>query len=421
MMRSLFSGVSGLQNHQIRMDVIGNNIANVNTVGFKGSRATFKETLSQTLISASAPDPGRNLGGINPCQIGLGVGLSSIDVIHSPSGTQSTNSETDLAVEGTGFFIVADGAKQYYTRAGMMEFDGAGTLVSKSNGLPVMGYLANEKGEIVDTGGQLQHLRITSDIHSISPVSTSSVVLNGNVSAFTENGESLSRIATVYDSLGATHRVIITFEKNAPNNWSWSAKLENDSSNTQLGPTDPAERVLSFNDDGTVLAGNIGNIIIPSTLLEPGQAEELEFELDLNGVRQFAEDNSLVVQRQNGFPSGDLDGISIDQSGILIGSYSNGLIKHLGQVALARFENPPGLLKVGDTMFEESVNSGNPVIGLANTGGFGSIMSNSLEMSNVDLSEEFTEMIITQRGFQANSRVITSADEMLQELVNLKR
>ncbi|MGB4615248.1 MAG: flagellar hook-basal body complex protein, partial [Limnochordia bacterium] len=125
--------------------------------------------------------------------------------------------------------------------------------------------------------------------------------------------------------------------------------------------------------------------------------------------------------RQDGLPKGELDGISIDRSGTLIGSYSNGLIKELGRIALARFENPPGLLKVGDTMFAESVNSGDAVIGMANTSGLGAIMSNSLEMSNVDLSNEFTEMIITQRGFQANSRIITSADEMLQELVNLKR
>ncbi len=421
MMRSLFAGVSGLQNHQIRMDVIGNNIANVNTFGFKASRATFKEMLSQTLTSPSAPDPTRNMGGINPHQIGLGVGLGSIDVIHSPGGTQSTNSETDLAIEGTGFFILADGAKQYYTRAGMLEFDGAGTLISKSNGLPVMGYLSNEKGEITDTGGQLHHLKITGDIRSISPVATSKVTFSGNISAHTENEGSLSRIATVFDSLGATHRVIIDFVKNDANEWTWSAKLENDETNLELGPADESLRKIDFKDDGTVSSGNIGNITIPSALLNPGQAAALEFQLDLNGIRQFAEANSLVVQGQDGYPSGNLDGVSVDQSGILIGSYSNGWIKQLGQIALARFENPPGLLKVGDTMFEESVNSGNPVVGSPNTAGLGSISSNSLEMSNVDLSEEFTEMIITQRGFQANSRVITSADEMLQELVNLKR
>ena len=138
-------------------------------------------------------------------------------------------------------------------------------------------------------------------------------------------------------------------------------------------------------------------------------------------MRQYADETSVAVTMQTGIPKGDLDSISIDENGILIGSYSNGLIRELGQIALARFENPPGLLKVGSTMFAKSVNSGDPVIRTANTGGLGGVRSNTLEMSNVDLSQEFTEMIITQRGFQANSRIITSADEMLQELVNLKR
>lgn len=414
MMRSLFAGVSGLQNHQVRMDVIGNNIANVNTIGFKYSRATFKEALSQTLAAASAPQGNR--GGVNAQQVGLGSRLGSIDVIHTQGGTQSSSSETDLAIEGDGFFILVDGDKRYYTRAGMFEFDGTGTLVSKLNGLPVLGFLPDATGVISSNSTQLTIIQISEAVRSITPQATSEVVLSGNISSALNDGESVVRIATVYDVNGDTHRVLVTFTKQSTNNWTWSARLEEDDPSVSRG-----SGTIVFNDNGTIDSGQSGTVTIPASALPLVEYTDLEFTLNLNGVRQFADETSVVVLRQNGLPKGELDGISIDRSGVLIGSYSNGLIKELGQIALARFENPPGLLKVGDTMFAESVNSGNAVIGLANTSGLGAIMSNSLEMSNVDLSNEFTEMIITQRGFQANSRIITSADEMLQELVNLKR
>lgn len=414
MMRSLFAGVSGLQNHQVRMDVIGNNIANVNTVGFKYSRATFKEALSQTLAAASAPQGNR--GGVNAQQVGLGSRLGSIDVIHTQGGTQSSSSETDLAIEGNGFFILVDGDKRYYTRAGMFEFDGTGTLTSKLNGLPVLGYLPDATGNISSNTTQLMKIQITEDVRSITPQATTEVVLSGNISSALNDGESVVRIATVYDANGDTHRVLITFTKTGLNNWSWTARLETDDPSESRG-----DGTIEFNDNGTISAGHTGTVTIPAGALPLVESTDLVFTLDFNGVRQFADETSVAVLRQDGLPKGELDGISIDRSGTLIGSYSNGLIKELGRIALARFENPPGLLKVGDTMFAESVNSGDAVIGMANTSGLGAIMSNSLEMSNVDLSNEFTEMIITQRGFQANSRIITSADEMLQELVNLKR
>lgn len=414
MMRSLFAGVSGLQNHQVRMDVIGNNIANVNTVGFKYSRATFKEALSQTLAAASAPQGNR--GGVNAQQVGLGSRLGSIDVIHTQGGTQSSSSETDLAIEGNGFFILVDGDKRYYTRAGMFEFDGTGTLTSKLNGLPVLGYLPDATGNISSNTTQLKKIQITEDVRSITPQATTKVVLSGNISSALNDGESVVRIATVYDVNGDTHRVLITFTKTGLNNWSWTARLETDDPSESRG-----DGTIEFNDNGTISAGHTGTVTIPAGALPLVESTDLVFTLDFNGVRQFADETSVAVLRQDGLPKGELDGISIDRSGTLIGSYSNGLIKELGRIALARFENPPGLLKVGDTMFAESVNSGDAVIGMANTSGLGAIMSNSLEMSNVDLSNEFTEMIITQRGFQANSRIITSTDEMLQELVNLKR
>lgn len=419
MMRSLFAGVSGLQSHQVKMDVIGNNIANVNTVGYKTSRATFKEALSQTLLNATAPQGNR--GGTNAQQVGLGAGLGSIDVVHTQGGTQASSSDTDLAIEGTGFFIVTDGEQQFYTRAGMFEFDGTGTLISKLNGFALMGYLPGPDGKISSNTSDLSKLQITEQMRSLPPTATDKVALSGNVASTTEANESIVRVATVYDANGDTHRVIISFTKTDVNNWTWSAVLEGDGTNTELGPADPNERTIVFNDNGTISSGETGTVTIPASLLALVENTDVEFTLDLTGVRQYADETSVAVTMQTGIPKGDLDSISIDENGILIGSYSNGLIRELGQIALARFENPPGLLKVGSTMFAKSVNSGDPVIRTANTGGMGGVRSNTLEMSNVDLSQEFTEMIITQRGFQANSRIITSADEMLQELVNLKR
>lgn len=419
MMRSLFAGVSGLQNHQIKMDVIGSNIANVNTVGYKSSRTTFSEALSQSISTASGPTAER--GGRNAQQIGLGSTVASIDIIHSQGGKQTTTSSTDLLIDGTGYFVLADGDKNYYTRAGMMDFDGEGNLHSKANGLKVLGYKTDSTGNIVETGGKLEPLSITANMRSISPVSTNRVTLGGNISAFNDIGdEPVIRIATVYDSLGASQRITISFDKTDQNQWEWSAELE-DYPGVQIGPSDASERVITFNGDGTVATGGTGKVNIDTPALQPGQADPLEFEINFASIRQFAEPTSLVVTDQNGYPSGDLDEISVDQSGYINGSYTNGLLRRLGQVALVRFENPSGLLRAGDSMYAESVNSGNPIVGQAAAGGFGTIASNSLEMSNVDLSQEFTDMIITQRGFQANSRIITTADELLQELVNLKR
>lgn len=410
MMRSLFSGVNGLQTHQIKMDVIGNNIANVNTHGFKSSRVTFKEVISQTLANPSAPT--NNRGGINPQQVGLGVGIGSVDVIHTPGGTQPTSSATDLAIQGTGFFIVSDGSQNFYTRAGIMDFDGDGNLYSKVNGMMVMGYLADSNGHIAESGGQLRPIKITNDVRTISPEATKNVYFQGNLQGTTPADEKVSRMSTVYDSKGGVHRVIVEFTKGTnPNEWTWEAYLESDPG-TRVSDGDP----LVFDKSGTISGGKTGTI-----KFKIDGAKDLNITLDFTGVRQYDEDTSVVVAGRDGAPSGELDSLAIDQSGVIVANYTNGKRRNIAQIALARFENPGGLVRVGDTMFAESVNSGNAVIGTANVGGFGDVLSNTLEMSNVDLSEQFTDMIITQRGFQASSRIISSADEMLQELVNLKR
>ncbi len=506
MLRSMFAGVSGLKAHQMRMDVIGNNIANVNTAGYKASRVTFQEMLSQTTRGATAPTANR--GGSNPQQVGLGVQLGSIDVKHTQSNTQSTGYITDLAIEGDGFFILAegeDGLNRLYTRAGIFGLDSGGTegnLVSLVNGMRVMGYRA-ENGIIDYTS--LKPLYISGS-QTIEARATDQVVFGGNLDSRYTEGTGVRRTVQVYDSLGTEHTIVVDLTKTKEDNtWDWKAYWLVPSSAIpvdQAGKITPNARyvvdgnqllrvasdyeydgpgaspdavVATFDsksgtwtvegttdstftfgtelDEGTFLtAASDGSSLVLTAELAVGQAdsdtriefgtngsflgpkpeeavisfdpagaESIRIKLDFTQFTQYADTFTGKFLSQNGHTSGALESFTIDQNGVIVGSFSNGLTQALGQVALAKFANPGGLMRSGSTMFMESTNSGSAQVEPAGAPGFGQIIPSALEMSNVDLSEEFTDMIITQRGFQANSRIITTSDEMLQELVNLKR
>ena len=404
MMRSLFSGVSALKNHQVRMDVIGNNIANVNTVGFKSSRVTFRDTLNQTLRAASSPQGGR--GGINPMQIGLGMTLGAIQTDHTQGSPESTGRQTDIAIEGNGFFILSDGPRRFYTRAGLFEVGGDGSLVSSVNGMKVMGWNADANGGIdADQAGEPLLIPMG---QTISPIATTEIRFGGNLDSRMAVGESVTQTVEVYDSLGDTHSITLTFTKLATNNWGWTAR---DASGADLG-----NGTLDFDEHGDI-QGNPNDTFSFS----PTGADPVSITPKFTGVVQNASEGTLVFKSQDGYPQGTMVGYNVNDSGVIIGEYSNGLTKNVGQIATAVFGNPGGLLRVGDTAFSISANSGEPEIGRPGSGANGKLSPGALEMSNVDLSEQFTDMIITQRGFQANSRIITTSDEMLQELVNLKR
>ncbi len=406
----MFAGVSGLRNHQIRMDVIGNNIANVNTVGYKTSRVTFQDALSQSLKGATAPQ--NNRGGINPQQVGLGVTLSSIDVIHTAGNLQTTGVNTDLALQGNGFFIVGEGAQNYYTRAGNFSMDTSGRLVY-SNGLQLQGWMA-DAGEI-NTNGKIEGIKLPIN-STIAPQATGGVgidgiILNGNLQpSTTAIPTEFTRNVQVFDSLGHSHVLEIRFNETSSNNWKWEAF---DPSKTSIGTGD-----IVFNAEGkfdSVTANTIGG-------WNPGTgANALDITINFENLTQYAADESSVAYEQNGYPMGYLQSFKIDSAGKIIGVFTNGLTEDIAQVAVATFSNAGGLEKLGETMFRESSNSGSAQINPSGVGGSGKITPGTLEMSNVDLSQEFTDMIVTQRGFQANSRIITTSDEMLQELVNLKR
>jgi flagellar hook protein FlgE len=436
MMRSLFSGVSGLRNHQVRMDVIGNNISNVNTVAFKSGRVTFKEGFAQLLQGASRP-PGSH-GGINPIQVGLGMQVGSIDTLFSQGNLETTGLNTDLAIQGDSFFVVAKGNEHYYTRAGNFQLDADGRLVSPTNGFTVQGRMADNG--IFQDG--IRDIRLPFG-QKTAAKPTDSVALAGNLNAsapvfdYTQstggvfdadsradpaNKDSWAESAiTVFDSLGNQHDLKVQFWKTAADTWTWQL----DGTNLPAGftPANGTAQTLQFDTAGVLLAA--APTSPPAISFTPAGADPVNITLDLgsgiNGITSFAGTNTAVLRDQDGYAAGQLQNFSIDRAGVITGAFTNGTNVVLGQIVLADFNNPAGLLRIGDNMYATSGNSGGAVNGFALEGSQSVLTSGALEMSNVDLAQEFTNMIVAQRGFQANSRVITNSDEMLQEVVNLKR
>lgn len=422
-MRSMYSAVSGLRTHQTKMDVIGNNIANVNTIGFKKGQVTFQEVFSEIVQGAGAPQGGR--GGTNPQQIGLGVTIGAINTIHTKGAEQTTNNPTDVMIDGEGFFVVTDDPNynnRYYTRAGNLSIDGNGNLVTP-DGYKVLGYTVADNGEITNT---IRPLRINfSD--TIGAQATDEIEFRGNLDARlqVEEEENFHIADTIiHDSLGNSYTVRFKIEKNATNNWEVAEVTVID--NATQEPIDGNvefnngnDFVLQFDSEGYLTSDANVNLNIIKDGVSFGTNGNIN--IDFSNLKQHANESSAEPVAVNGHTSGTLQRFSIDPSGVLMGVYTNGQRKALGQFILAKFDNPMGLEKLGSNFFIDTRNSGEPQIGLPGTTGLGAISGGSLEMSNVDLSMEFTEMITTQRGFQANSRVITTSDEMLQELVNMKR
>ena len=522
-MRSMYAGVSGLKVHQTKMDVIGNNISNVNTTGYKGSRVNFKTMLSQTIKGAQAPQNDR--GGMNPQQIGLGVSIGSIDTNMEQGNLQSTGSGTDLAVQGNGFFVINDGQQNLYTRAGGMSLDESGNLVNSSTGFNLQGWMADDLGNI-NTNQTLEDIQIPMG-KTMTGKNTDKATFGGNLDGRDAGGESRKATIDVFDSLGKKHTMGINFNSPSPttvfdpgsnnieitatdtsagtdaevldklniefvnpaapgspgsttydsashtvtcladpsdnlsdlqseinsaldsdggfsgnpisldtlsghaldipslhgvtnslntsNNWGWEVTDITEGSVVSGTGTGQVE----FNADGTIKSGSISG----SVQIDPkgGAASGQTIDLDFSNLTQSAANYSVDGINANGYEMGSLESFNIDNAGVINGTFSNGLSQSLGQIALASFSNPSGMTKNGDTLYAESQNSGMAQIGTAGNGGRGDISAGTLEMSNVDLSKQFTEMITTQRGFQANSKIISTTDQMLQELVNLKR
>jgi flagellar hook protein FlgE len=418
-LRSLFSGVSALRNQQTMMDVIGNNIANVNTVGFKSGRATFSELYAQTLQSATRPSATN--GGTNPMQVGLGMAISSIDTTFTQGNIETTGGDYDLALYGSGFFVVKDGGQQLYTRAGNFTMDANGRLVSGSGAI-LQGKMADAYG-IIPLGTTLSDIVIDQSIKSPAHATTN-IEYSGNLNSDADIGDATSTSVSVFDSLGNPIVMTLTFTKSGDNAWDWSASIP-DATNPSNPPIVAGTGTVTFNTDGTLQALTGSPIA-----LSPAGADPMSIVFDFgtetaaapgvfSGITQTAGNSSVTARNQDGYTSGTLDSVSIGSDGIISGTFSNGTSLQMSQIMIAEFNNPSGLVRAGENAYNISGNSGTPAVVEAT--GRSTIYQGALEQSNVDLADEFTKMITAQRGFQASARVITTSDEFLQEVVNLKR
>ena len=441
MLRSLFAGVSGLRNHQIRMDVIGNNISNVNTVAFKSGRVTFKEGFAQLLQGGSRP-PG-DQGGINPIQVGLGMQIGSVDTIFSQGNLETTGLNTDVAIQGNSFFIARKGNQSYYTRSGNFQVDAAGLLVSPTNGFVIQGKVA-ANGVFADAVTDIKlpfgqktsakatdSMKLAGNLDASVPVFNTAdpdgaggpavAGFNSDTRAVPANKNSWTETSiTAYDSLGTKYDVKAFIWKTGAGTWNWQVDPAGLVAAGIPAGSITGSGTFTFNPDGT-----LASPLVQTIAFSPPGANPMSIAMDpgagVDGITQYAATSTAVMRDQNGYTSGSLQNFSIGRDGTITGSFTNGVNVPLAQIALADFNNPAGLLRIGDNMYQESSNSGGAVLGYALEGSQSTLTSGALEMSNVDLAQEFTSMIIAQRGFQANSKVITTSDEMLQELVSLKR
>lgn len=555
LLNSLFAGVSGLKNHQSMMDVIGNNIANVNTIGYKGSRVTFSDTFNQFVKAGT--NPTETSGGSNTFQVGLGMKVNSIDRNWAQGTFERTGIITDLALQGPGLFVLKSNGENFFSRAGSFNFDADGRLVSAQNGAVVQGKVANSDG-VIPPGNNLEDIQIDTNL-KLPAVATENIKWGGNLKSnseltrsenivqrgninstlsgpfettttvynehgdpyklkmtytrvdpaqpdnydvkwevFKDDGTTLvdtgdltdatnkvsfnpdgtltdasktllkdiditsaalsnesikfkinateitqnnntttlslsadsNRIpnvvngsVTIYDSLGTAHQVSMKYTKIGDNTWTWSASVPGTS--TLNGSSVESSGTIKFNADGTLDAGNITPNNPQLSFNPVGGAKPVTLNLDFgsgfSGITQTSSSSVISALSQDGSASASLSNMNIDQYGNVVGIFTNGNSRTLAQLMAATFPNLNGLISTGDNMYTAYANSGEPRIGALGEETGTTVQSGALEQSNVDLSEEFTKMIVSQRGFQANARVITTADSLLQEITNLIR
>jgi flagellar hook protein FlgE len=583
MMRSLYAAISGLRNHQEKMDVIGNNIANVNTVGFKSGSVTFQDMLSQTLSGASSGTG--TSGGTNPMQIGLGVSVAAISTNFTDGSAQSTGVQTDLAITGSGFFVLGDPLNQQYSRAGNFSFDASGNLVNGS-GMKVLGWQGNNSGVVSTTGavtgiqipvGSVMPAKVSSTLTAkgnlsasataygtaaqraaatlasstattasadattasasvaaaktaadavvssltagnaaaalaaaniavidattakasataalanatattlavataaltaantaladatalqtaanttnttltaanasaaqaagataVASANAAATATNTNVAAATAavtaaNDKSSDQLSSInlYDSQGNAYKLNGTFEKTGANTWSFTpaATITDSTGATIANVTTSATPIaITFNSSGVFQTSTAATIKVDPTGLTPPSpytgAGAFTVTPDFSTMTQYGTDSTANLSATDGYTAGTLTaggGITISTDGTIEGTFTNGKKMDLAKIAIASFNNPGGLMKNGDSLYAASSNSGQPQIGTPGTAGRGTFTPGSLEMSNVDLAQQFADMIVTQRGFQANSKIITTDDTMLDDLINMKR
>ena len=414
------ASLSGLNANQQKLNVIGNNLANINTIAFKSSSVQFMDLVSQSAGGT----------GVNPMQVGLGVTTGSISPNFRQGGIENTGVPTHVAIQGSGFFVVGEDNQRSYTRAGDFSFDASGMLVT-AEGLPVQGYTDTDPltGAIITTGQPSNIVVPPGVLRPPSPTTQIGTVSNLNATAAV--GDTFTTSVQLYDSLGVPHVATVTYTNTAAGAWDYSITVpgEDITGGTAGTPEEIAAGSLTFDADGKldqVDGGAAADVTITGPAWSNGAtAGDVVWDLvDNNGVASlsgFSAPSATSSITQNGFAAGTIDSISINAAGEIIASFGTGRSVAIASLALANFNNPQGLVKLGSNRFSESEAAGLPNVGVAATGGRGTIIGNSLEQSNVDIATEFTQMILAQRGYQANSKSITVADELLLETLNLKR
>jgi flagellar hook protein FlgE len=424
---ALSIGRTGLINQGAAMSVIGNNISNVNTTGFKGSRVEFSD-----LLSAS--------GGGTVGKIGLGSRIGAIRTLFDQGAIENTGREKDLAIQGEGFFLVGDADNPQFTRAGNFTSDRDGNIVT-AQGLPFLAFPVSQttgaavgRPEPINISGLSSLAQATTSIEVAANLDSNGAIPVGGFdptsfpSAFATSTHATSM--AVYDSLGGAHNATVFFTRTGVNAWRYDVAFDaGEVTNPPpgaLGAGDPlivGNGTLAFNPDGTLASVTPTS---PTTITFPGaNAQTVAFDFGTagtpDGLTQNAGTFALRFQAQDGFGTGELLGLNFSDDGFVEALFSNGQTRVINQVALARFANDEGLQPLGNQLYRSSVDSGEAIVDVPGTGGRGSIVGGALEGSNVSIAEQFIDLISAQRSFQANTRVITASDQLLTELINIVR
>ncbi len=421
---SLNTGITGMQASGEALSIFGDNLANANTVGFKVSRPEFQDVVAKSLKGV--------LGGN---QIGSGVKLTHVDPIFSQGSLTQTERATDLAITGDGFFTLDGEQGRSYTRAGIFTFDKEGKLVNTS-GDAVMGFAADDTGKITNKVAPIKIDRTVIDAHKTSKVDMSmnldirADVLGEFDPTAPEKTSQYSNSMTVFDSAGNEHLATAYFSKTSDNNWDWRVMVKGEETvgGKKGEMVECAKGSLKFTVDGKLEEQKITkNKFNFNKGALPDQQIEFNFGKTIkeggNGLQttQYGTVSDLYKHRQDGYTAGTVAGLSFNDDGVLSAFFTNGEVLNLGQVAVAKFENNEGLFKLGGNKFRESRNSGQAFVGKPGDGGRGRIVPKSIESSTTDIATEFINLITTQRNFQANAKMITTSDELLSEVINMRR
>lgn len=415
---SFYSSLSGLNTHGIAMQVIGDNIANVKTTGFKSSSAHFEDVLGVSLTGVAGGN-----------QTGAGTEISTVDVNFIQGSLETTDVSTDLAINGKGFFAVKDplSNENFYTRAGHFVFDNQG-FYDSPEGFRVQGYLYDSEGvNLLETLADIQinqnsmiPPKVTGDIDIVLNLDASATPKTWDINDPSASSH-FSTAMAIYDSLGQAHQIQVYFTKTADQTWEWHALI--DGSGTQGGTPgvfeDYGTGTIDFDDSGKLTTGMPVNFYTGAVVFANGTTPPATT-VDFTDTTQYGAASAINKIQQNGYTAGMISAVGIDEDGNLIANYTNGTRRMVARLALADFPNLNGLSRKGASLYQATTISGDPLHNKPGIGGMGNISSSMLEESNVDLAAEFIKMIVIQRGYQANTKVITTTDEMLAQLINIR-